>query len=150
MRNFIVVLASMFMLSVPAFAGDALVTKASAHGVAVTVDRLEAVLKEKGIAVMARIDHAAGAKKADMTLRPLQVLIFGSPKLGTPLMQSNPRIGLDLPLKVVVWEDEAGRVWLGYTAPKDLVARYQIGDRAEVMQKMTAVLDQVTAQAIAR
>jgi uncharacterized protein (DUF302 family) len=124
-----------------------MITKSSHHSVATTMDRLEAALKEKGIALVARVDHAAGAKKVDMALKPAQLLIFGNPKLGTPLMQSNPQIGLDLPLRVLAWEDAAGKVWVGYTAPADLAARYRIGNRAEVVQKMTGVLDQLTTQA---
>jgi uncharacterized protein (DUF302 family) len=131
----------------PLYAESAMITKKSSHSVVVTMDRLEAAVKEKGIGVVARVDHAAAAKKADMTLKPTQVLIFGNPKLGTPLMQSNPTSGLDLPLKILAWEDAAGAVWVGYTAPADLVARYQIGDRAEVVQKMTGVLDALTTQA---
>jgi uncharacterized protein (DUF302 family) len=133
--------------TLPLYAENSMITKQSSHSVAVTLDRLEAGLKEKGIAVVARVDHAAAAKKVDMALKPIQVLIFGNPKLGTPLMQSNPKIGLDLPLKVLAWEDAAGVVWVGYTAPADLAARYQISDRAEVVQKMAAVLDALTTQA---
>ena len=135
------------VLSNAVYAEGKMITKKSSHSVAITMDRLEAALKEKEIGVVARVDHAAAAKKADMTLKPTQVLIFGNPKLGTPLMQSNPMSGLDLPLKVLAWEDAAGVVWVGYTAPADLVARYQIGDRAEVVQKMTGVLDALTTQA---
>ena len=135
------------VLSNAVHAEGKMITKKSSHSVAITMDRLEAALKEKEIGVVARVDHAAAAKKADMTLKPTQVLIFGNPKLGTPLMQSNPMSGLDLPLKVLAWEDATGVVWVGYTAPADLVARYQIGDRAEVVQKMTGVLDALTTQA---
>lgn len=102
---------------------------------------------EKGIALVARVDHAAAAAKADMKLRPTQALIFSNPKLGTPLMQSNPRIGLDLPLKVLAWEDAAGKVWVGYTRPSDLAARHAIADRAAVVQKMGEILDQLTTRA---
>lgn len=135
------------VLSNAVHAESKMITKKSSHSVASTMDRLEAALKEKQIGMLARVDHAAAAKKADMVLKPTQVLIFGNPKLGTPLMQSNPQVGLDLPLKVLAWEDAAGAVWVGYTAPADLVARYQIGDRAEVVQKMTGVLDALTTQA---
>ena len=128
-------------------AESTLLTRKSSHSVAVTLDRLEAAAREKGIGIVARVDHAAAAAKAGMTLKPTQLLIFGNPKLGTPLMQSNPQIGLDLPLRVLAWEDAAGVVWVGYTAPADLVARYRIGDRAEVVQKMTGVLDALTTQA---
>ena len=146
MRAMMLVLFGL-LLSGPVSAENKMITKKSSHSVAVTMDRLEAALKEKQIGVVARVDHAAAAKKADLSLKPTQVLIFGNPKLGTPLMQSNPKSGLDLPLKVLAWEDAAGVVWVGYTAPADLVARYQIGDRAEVVQKMTGVLDALTTQA---
>jgi uncharacterized protein (DUF302 family) len=131
----------------PSYAEGPMITKKSNHSVAATLDRLEAAVKEKGIAVAVRWDHAAAAKQVGMSLRPMQVLIFGNPKLGTPLMQSNPQAGVDLPLKALAWEDETGAVWLGYTAPADLAARYRIGDRAEVVQKMTGVLDALTTQA---
>jgi len=146
MRAFMLLVVSL-VLSNPVHAEGKMITKKSSHSVVVTMDRLEAALKEKEIGVVARVDHAAAAKKVDMALKPTQVLIFGNPKLGTPLMQSNPQAGLDLPLKVLAWEDAAGVVWVGYTAPADLVARYQIGERAEVVQKMTGVLDALTTQA---
>jgi len=146
MRTLMLLLIGL-VLSNPVYAESKMITKKSSHSVTVTIDRLEAALKEKEIGVVARVDHSAAAKKVDMALRPTQVLIFGNPKLGTPLMQSNPQAGLDLPLKVLAWEDAAGVVWVGYTAPADLVARYQIGDRAEVVQKMTGVLDALTNQA---
>ncbi len=129
----------------PAAAG--FVVRPSRHSVAATLDRLEAGLKARGIGVFARVDHAAGAQQAGMNLRPMQLLVFGNPRLGTPLMQSNPRIGLELPLRVLAWEDGSGAVWLGYTAPADLAARHHISDRAEAVEKMTAVLDTLTTQA---
>src|SRR5262249_46097046 len=91
-----------------------LVTLPSAHGETETVERLKALLAQKGIEVFAHIDHAAGARKVGLPLRPTQVLIFGNPKAGTPLMQSQQTIGLDLPLRVLVWEDGEGKVWLTY------------------------------------
>jgi uncharacterized protein (DUF302 family) len=124
-----------------------MLTKPSHHSVAATIDRLEATLKQKGIAVAARWDHAAAAQQVGMALKPMQVLIFGNPKLGTPLMQSNPRAGVDLPLKVLAWQDAAGKVWLGYTNPAELAARYEIKDRAEVVKKIGEVLDQLTTAA---
>ncbi|HWR87500.1 MAG TPA: DUF302 domain-containing protein [Acidiferrobacterales bacterium] len=90
------------VLSNTVYAESDMITKQSSHSVAVTMDRLEAALKEKEIGVVARVDHVA-AKKADVALKPTQVLIFGNPKLGTPLMQSNPQAGLDLPLKAPAW-----------------------------------------------
>lgn len=133
----------------PAEAGDSMVIKRSPHSVAATLDRLEAALKEKGIQVAARWDHAGSAKKVDMALPPMEVLIFGNPRLGTPLMQSNPHAGVDLPLKVLAWQDDQGRVWIGYTRPDALAARYGIRDRADVVQKISGALDGLTSKAIA-
>ena len=144
----IVTTALLFILSsISAVAQAEMITKKSAHSVAVTMDRLEVAAKEKGAAIVARVNHAAAAAKVDMPLRPTEVLLFGNPKLGTPLMQSNQQAGFDLPLKVVAWEDAAGTVWVGYNAPADLAAQYAINDRGETVQKMTAVLDQITAEA---
>jgi uncharacterized protein (DUF302 family) len=98
--------------------------------------------------VVARVNHAAAAQKVDLSLRPTELLIFGNPKLGTPLMQSNQKIGLDLPLRALAWEDAAGKVWLGYEAPQGLAQRHAIGDRGEVVKKMAAVLEDLSDQAV--
>ena len=106
---------------------DGLVSVASKHSVKDSLDRLEAELKTKAIAVFARIDHAEGAAAVAMPLRPTEVLIFGSPKAGTPLMQSKQTIGIDLPLKALVWQDEAGATWLSYNDPAWLAKRHGLG-----------------------
>ena len=93
-------------------AQDGLITIPAAQGVKATADRLEAALKARGITLFARIDHAAGAASAGLELRPTEVLIFGDPRAGTPLMQAAQTMGLDLPLKVLVWEDAEGKTWL--------------------------------------
>jgi uncharacterized protein (DUF302 family) len=103
-----------------------LVTLPSSHGASETVARLKALLDQKKIQVFAHIDHAAEAKKVGMSLRPTQVLIFGNPRAGTPLMQSQQTIGLDLPLRVLVWEDGASKVWLTYRRPERLAQRHHI------------------------
>jgi uncharacterized protein (DUF302 family) len=110
---------------------DGLITLASNHSVKETMDRLEAVLREKGITLFARIDHAAGAASVDMPLRPTELIIFGNPKAGTPLMQARQSIGIDLPLKMLVWQDAAGKVWLAYNAPAWLARRHGLGSDAE-------------------
>lgn len=94
------------------------------YSVGETLDRLEAVLREKGVTVFARIDHSAGAKDAGLTLRPTRLLIFGNPKAGTSLMQAAPTIGLDLPLKVLAWEDDAGKVHVVWNSPAYLIERH--------------------------
>jgi len=145
--RFLLILSVGLMWMSPLHAESTMITKKSSHSVKVTLDRLEAALKEKGITVAARWDHAGSAKKVGMSLRPMEVLIFGNPKLGTPLMQSNPRAGVDLPLKVLAWEDDKGQVWVGYTKPEALAARYEIRDQGEVVKKITGALDGLTHKA---
>jgi uncharacterized protein (DUF302 family) len=118
-------------------ADDGLVTVASQHSVKDTLDRLEADLKAKGVTVFARIDHAAGAATVAMPLRPTELLIFGSPKGGTPLMQSRQTIGIDLPLKILAWQDANGKVWLTYNDPGWLAQRHRLG--AEAQASVTAL-----------
>jgi uncharacterized protein (DUF302 family) len=144
MRKAVIAFSLLIVLAPAAFAGTGLVTKKSAHSVAQTLNRLEKALKEKGIVVLARIDHAAGAKKAGMQLRATELLIFGNPKLGTPLMQSNQTIGIDLPLKVLAWEDERGQVWLTYNTPAYLADRHGITDRGKTLKKMSGALEKLT------
>ena len=96
-----------------AWAADGLVALKSPHAAATTMDRLEAAVKGKGLNVFARIDHAAGAAKIGATLRPTALLIFGNPQGGTPFMACAQSVGIDLPLKALVWQDEAGQVWPG-------------------------------------
>ncbi len=127
---------------------DGLVTIASSHTPAVTIDRLMSALDGTGITVFACIDHAAGAASAGMSLRPTTVVIFGNPAAGTPLMQSDQRIGLDLPLKALVWEDADGRTWLTYTDPAWLAERYGLGDAAKpVAARLAAGLAGLAAAA---
>ncbi len=148
MRFFLAGLTLCFALLSTARAGDDLVVKASNHSVAKTLDRLSEVLRSKGITVFARVNHAAGAKKIGQKLEPTELLIFGNPKLGTPLMQADRRTGLDLPLKALVWKDDAGKVWLAYTAPAALKARYGVTGRDAVFEKMTGALDKLTGAAL--
>jgi uncharacterized protein (DUF302 family) len=145
---FVVVLA---VLSVPAHADvDGLIVKESDFDVAKTIDRLGIAMERKGIKIFKRVNHAKGAVSIGMELPAAEVLIFGTPKIGTPLMQSNPMIGLDLPLKALVWEDADGRVKLAYTDPAWLVERYGITDRENVLKKMAGALNKFTDMATQR
>jgi uncharacterized protein (DUF302 family) len=132
--------------SLPANA-ESLVAQQSKHTVAETMDRLAAELTKRGIKVAARIDHAAGAKAVGMELPPTQVMMFGNPKLGTPLMQVKPEIGLDLPMKVIAWQDKAGKVWVGYAPPAGLAKRYGVEGKGEVLTAMTNALAALTKAA---
>ena len=142
-----IILALFLVLAVsPALAGD-FVVKPSKFSVAESLDRLTKALESKGITILARVDHAAGAQKAGLKLKPTQLLIFGNPKLGTPLMQTNRGIGLDLPMKVLAWQDDKGQVWLAYTKPDVLKARYDIKGKDGVFAKMTGALSKMTGKA---
>jgi uncharacterized protein (DUF302 family) len=108
-----------------------LISIASQHSVKDSLDRLEARLKSKSITVFARIDHSGGAVAVGMALRPTELLIFGHPKAGTPLMQAAQTAGIDLPLKVLAWQDQAGKVWLSYNDMNWLAQRHQLIPGAE-------------------
>ena len=136
------------MTASPASADDPLVVKASPYSVKTTLDRLSAILTRKGITVFARIDHAAGAHKVGMELAPTELLLFGNPKLGTPLMKANRRIGIDLPLKALAWRDANGKVWLAYTRADALRARYGVAGVDKVFAKMRGALDKLTNAAL--
>ena len=96
-----------------------------------TKRRLEAAVTERGISVLARIDHAAAASKAGMELRPTAVLIFGNPRAGTPLMQAAQTLGIDLPLRALVWQDADGATWLAYNEPTWLASRHGVAEEHE-------------------
>lgn len=140
---------AMLLLALPlsAIAAGELTTKPSKYSVKETVERLTAALKDKGITPVARVDHAAAAKAAGLELKPTEVVMFGNPKLGTPLMQTNRHVGIDLPMKVLVWEDEAGKVWIGYTPPSTLKARHKIDGRDDILKAMTGALEAFTSAA---
>ncbi len=138
----------MALMFVPfAHADDGLIVKKCSHSVAKTLDRLEAALKKKGITVATRWNHAAAAKKHGLSLRPTELLIFGNPKLGTPLMQSNQKVGIDLPMKVLAWEDVKGQTWLAYTKPQSLARKHGVHDQDEIIKKMTGALAGLTTKA---
>jgi uncharacterized protein (DUF302 family) len=105
---------------------NGLVRLASNYSVEQTMERLEALLQERGITVFARIDHSGEAAKVGLTMRPTKLLIFGSPKGGTPLMQAAPSIAIDLPLKALFWQDADGKVWLTYNDPAYLQHRHNV------------------------
>ena len=113
-----------------AMSSEILTSKKSPHSFDETVDRLERAVRGAGATVFAKIDHAAAASSVGSSLRPTTVLIFGNPKAGTPLMQHAQTLGLDLPLRVLVWRDEAGQVWLTYRDAAALAHEHgiEVGD----------------------
>jgi uncharacterized protein (DUF302 family) len=110
----------------PVNAADGLIAVKSPRGVDESMNRLEALVRQRGLNVFARIDHAAGASRIGASLRPAQLLIFGNPQGGTPFMQCAQEVGIDLPLKALVWEDAAAQVWIGYNDPGYLARRHGV------------------------
>lgn len=125
MRYLPYLLLSMVLAVATAYADNGLVTVKSAHSVKVTADRLEKALKNKGMTIFTRVDHAAGARKAGLELRPTELIIFGNPKVGTPLMQCSQTAGIDLPQKMLIWKDAAGQVWLSYNRAEYIQQRHK-------------------------
>ena len=123
----VLVLSLAVMIST-AGAADGLIAVKSPYSTKETMDRFEAVVKERGLNVFARIDHAAGAAKVGKSLRPTEVLIFGNPQGGTPFMECAQTVGIDLPLKALVWQDASSQVWLGYNDPTYLARRHATAD----------------------
>jgi uncharacterized protein (DUF302 family) len=132
-----------------AHAADGLVALKSPHSAPETMNRLEATVKERGLNVFARIDHAAGAMKVGKALRPTELLIFGNPQGGTPLMECAQTAGIDLPQKALVWQDETGQVWLGYNDPAFLAQRHGV-PACPVVENLRKALSGLAETVIAR
>ena len=126
---------------------DGLTSIRSGFGPKETMDRLEAEIRARGMKVFARIDHATDAAEAGLALRPTQLSIFGNARGGTPLMQSVQTVGIDLPLKALVWEDASGTTWLSYNEPSWIAQRHNIPNAEPTANKMTAALSAMSTKA---
>jgi|SRR5579863_1273110 len=126
---------------------EGLITVQSSFGPEETVVRLEAQIKARGMTVFTRINHAALAAEAGMTLRPTEVILFGNPRGGTPLMQAGQTIGIDLPLKALVWQDAPGKTWLSYNDPAWLAQRHHLTGTDAVVAGMSRLLAEIVNQA---
>ncbi len=129
------------------YAAQEYIVKQSRYSVGETIDRLESIIKQKGIIVYSRIYHSMGAKKAGISMRPTQLIIFGNPKAGSPLINENPLTALDLPLKVMAWQDEKNQTWLAYMNAEELTKRHNIQNTA-LIAKMNKLLQSLTNQAL--
>ncbi|MEO8346653.1 MAG: DUF302 domain-containing protein [Betaproteobacteria bacterium] len=150
MKRFKTLAFTILLIAAPVvWAADGLIVVKSSYGPKETMDRLEVVLKEKGMTVFARVDHAAGAAKIGQQLRPTEVLIFGNPQGGTPFMQCSQTVGIDLPQKALVWEDASGTVWLGLNDPSYLAERHgapQCPVAGNMKQALTAIAQATVAK----
>jgi uncharacterized protein (DUF302 family) len=126
---------------------EGLTTVPSRFGPKETMDRLATEIQTREMKVFARIDHAASAAEVGLTLRPTELIIFGNARGGTPLMQSVQTVGIDLPLKVLVWEDAGGKTWLSYNEPSWIARRHGVRNAEQVVSKMGAALSAIARKA---
>jgi uncharacterized protein (DUF302 family) len=140
MRQILYTITALFFLTTQAYADNGIISVKSSHEVKATADRLENTLKQKGMTVFIRINHAAGAQKVGKKLRPTELVVFGNPKVGTPLMQCSQSTAIDLPQKALIWQDDQGQVWLSYNDPNYLVERHGITGCDEVIKKIEKAL----------
>jgi len=152
MRKFTNLLFFPLVLSVTLFsqqilADDGMIRLASPYSVSVTLDKLEAALKAKGMTIFTRISHSDGAKKVGIELRPTELLVFGNPKVGTPLMLCSQTEAIDLPQKALAYEDEAGKVWLVYNDAEYMAARHHVTGCDAAVKKVSAALAKFAAAA---
>jgi len=126
---------------------DGMTSIRSSFGPKETIDRLEVEIRAKGMEVFVRIDHAAGAAKVGLTLAPTELIIFGNARGGTPLMQSVQTVGIDLPLKILVWQDTANKTWLSYNEPSWIAQRHGVVGTESTIDKLTELLGTITREA---
>ncbi len=149
-KYLIAILGCLVMSSFSAIASESLVRVESPYSVDETVNRFEEIAQSKGLSLFARINHQENASKVDLDLRPTQVIIFGNPKVGTPLMQCAQTMAIDLPQKVLVYEDAEGKVWLSYNNPEYLKERHSIEGCDKVIGKVSGVLSKLSQAAVAK
>ena len=146
----ILVAFGLVLLSMTAMADDGLIRIESANSVSATADRLEEILKKMGMTVFTRINHTQGAYKVGISIPPTEVVIFGNPRVGTPLMQCAPTVAIDLPQKMLIWQDaDSGKVWLAYNDPAYLARRHDIQGCDEALTKIAGALDKFAKGAAA-
>ncbi|MEO0854631.1 MAG: DUF302 domain-containing protein [Cyanobacteria bacterium J06648_11] len=133
--------------AMPATAAEGTIDVASEFSVAETADRMERILTEKGITVFNRVNHSEGAANVGIELRDTELIVFGNPKVGSPLMQCQQTIALDLPQKVLVWQDESDRIWVSYNDPRYLATRHELSDCEDAIATVEKALAGITRAA---
>lgn len=133
--------------AVPTTGRDPVVAVKSRHDLEETESRLRKALTAKGLSVAFRLDHERNAQKAGLSLQPTRLFLFGNPKAGTPLMQDDQRVGLELPMRILLWQDGNKEVWVGYLDPRSLQTRYELKGKAKALETMSKVLDGLAREA---
>ena len=141
---------AMILIAIPVAASDGMVHVASAFNVKETAERMENILKEKGMTVFNRIKHSEGAAKVGIELRGTELILFGNPKAGSPLMKCQQTVAIDLPQKALIWEDDKANVWISYNDPRYLEKRHNISGCEEAISKIEKALAGITKSASAK
>ena len=150
MKTLILTILAVLIMSVPAYAVEGMIDVKSSFGVKETGDRLENVLKEKGMTIFNRVKHSDAAKNVGVELRETELIIFGNPKVGSPLMKCEQSVAIDLPQKALIWKDGEGKVWISYNDPRYLEKRHTISNCEEVISKIEKALAGITKAASAK
>ena len=150
MKKYLVIGLAHLVLVVPVMAADGVTSVESSHTVVETANRLEGILKEKGMKIFNRIKHSEGANSVGVQLNPTELIIFGNPKVGAPLMKCQQTVAIDLPQKALIWQDDGGRVWITYNEPGYLQSRHGISGCDEVLSKIEKALAGISNAAAAK
>ena len=140
MKTLILTTLVVLIMSFPTYAAESMIDVRSSFGVKETGDRLENVLKEKGMTIFNRVKHSDAAKNVGVELRETELIIFGNPKVGSPLMKCQQRVAIDLPQKALIWKDSEGKVWISYNDPRYLEKKHNISGCKEVISKIEKAL----------
>ena len=140
MKTLMLAISVVLIISVPAYAAEGMFDVKSSFGVQETGDRLENVLKEKGMTIFNRVKHSDAAKNVGVELQETELIIFGNPKVGSPLMKCQQSVAIDLPQKALIWKDSEGKVWISYNNPRYLEKRHNISNCEEVISKIEKAL----------
>ena len=147
MKKTIFIALALFTIAIPTAAADGVITIPSVFTVSETADRLQNILDEKGMTIFNRIKHSESASKVGIELRKTELIIFGNPKVGSPLMKCQQSVAIDLPQKALIWEDDKAQVWLSYNDPRYLAARHNISGCEEVVSKIEKALASIANSA---
>jgi len=150
MRITLIVLLNVLLFSLPVMGADGMVDVESDSSVKDTADRLESILKDKGMIIFNRINHSAAASNVGISMADTELMIFGNPKVGSPLMKCKQSVAIDLPQKVLIWIDDHGRVWISYNDPRYLERRHVISGCEQVISKIEKALSDIIIAAASK